>query len=488
MTTTRRSFIKGAMMASTALSAASCALKTPLLNPKGANGDIRMGVIGFNGQGGGHINQWKGIEGVRLVALCDVDEAVLKNKMNSLKNDGIEVRGYQDIRKFMEDKEVDAVSIATPNHWHALAAIWAIQTGKDVYVEKPVSHNVWEGRQIVNAANRYKKIVQTGTQSRSDANLRAAIEWLNEGHIGKLILSRGLCYKRRKSIGLVPGPKDPPPTVDYDLWLGPAPYTPLTREKLHYDWHWVYDTGNGDMGNQGIHQMDICRWIAGHDSISSRVLSVGGRLGYIDDGETPNTQYVYHEFPGKAPIIFETRGLPMEPGMSGESMPHYKGVRIGNVAHYEGGYLAGGKVYDNDGKEIKRFGGEGGAGHYQNFIDAVRSRKMSDLHAPILEGHLSSALCHTGMISHQLGQKADPKAIAESIKGNEASVETFERMKEHLEKNKVDINVEKLTIGPWVEFDPLTESVVKTPGFETFDANRMLTREYRRGFEVPDLS
>jgi predicted dehydrogenase len=220
------------------------------------------------------------------------------------------VTGYTDMRKLFDDKSIDAVSIATPNHWHALASIWAIQAGKDVYVEKPVSHCVWEGRQIVKAARKYGKIVQTGTQSRSSREgIAAAVKYVQEGNLGKILLSRGLCYKRRGSIGKSEGEQPIPESIDYDLWCGPGPKGPLMRQKLKYDWHWTWDYGNGDLGNQGIHQKDNARWFLGEMELSPSVWSVGGRLGYEDDGETANTQIIYHGYE-KAPLIFEVRGLP----------------------------------------------------------------------------------------------------------------------------------------------------------------------------------
>src|SRR4051812_48612475 len=205
----------------------------------GANGDIRYAVIGFNGRGKDHLSGMAGVDGTRLVALCDVDSKVLEREVNKCKQDGADVKGYTDIRKLLEDKDIDVVTIATPNHWHSLAAIWAIQAGKDVYVEKPVSHNVWEGRQVVEAARSHGKIVQTGTQSRSNTGMRECIDFIHSGAHGKVLLARGLCYKPRPSIGKVDGPQPIPPGVNYDLWCGPAPMEPLMRKRLHYDWHWV---------------------------------------------------------------------------------------------------------------------------------------------------------------------------------------------------------------------------------------------------------
>lgn len=313
MKTNRRDFLRRSAAAGTAL-----ALPGGLLSLRGApapgsvlgaNGDIRVAVVGFNSRGMDHINGFRKLPGVRLVALCDVDRTVLDREATRLADDGNPVATYTDVRKLLESKEVDAIATATPNHWHALISIWACQAGKDVYVEKPVSHNAWEGRQIVHAARQYNRIVQTGTQSRSNPGLQEAVAWIRDGNLGDITLVRGLCYKPRQSIGKVSGPTPVPDTVDYDLWCGPAPMEPLMREKLHYDWHWVFSTGNGDLGNQGIHQMDIGRWVLGENHLSPLVFSVGGRFGYVDDGNTPNTQIVYHGY-AKAPLIFEVRGLP----------------------------------------------------------------------------------------------------------------------------------------------------------------------------------
>jgi predicted dehydrogenase len=371
------------------------------------------------------------------------------------------------------------VIVAAPNHWHALATVWACQAGKDVYVEKPVSHTIWEGRQMVAAARKYRRIVQSGTQRRSDAGLQEAIAYIREGHIGKITLARGLCYVRRGSIGKVDGPQTVPASVDYDLWCGPAPKEPLMRRNLHYDWHWVWSTGNGDLGNNGIHFMDVCRWAVGAEKLAPRVLSIGGRFEYVDDGETPNTQIVYLDY-SPAPIIYEVRGL----AEAAEStvMDHYRGIRIDVVIHCEGGYLAGGWVYDNDGKKIRQFMRNGGGGHHANFIKAVRSRKMTDLNADILEGHLSSGLCHMGNVSHRLGQAANAEEIAESVQQNAHMLDAFERMEAHLAANKVDFGATPRVLGAALEFDADTE---RFTGACAEAANRLVTRRYRAPFVLP---
>lgn len=472
---------------STSTSVSGQATYRPNRRVLGANDDLRIAVIGFNGRGRDHIGGFKKLKGVRLVALCDADSNVLAAGKAELAKDGIDVATYTDVRKLLESGEIDAISTATPNHWHSLIAIWAIQSGKDVYVEKPVSHNAWEGRQIVAAARKYKAIVQTGTQSRSNPGLREAVAWVQSGNLGKIQLARGLCYKPRMSIGKISAPTAVPAHVDYDLWCGPSPLSPLMREKLHYDWHWQFVTGNGDLGNQGIHQMDIARWVLGERTLSPQVFSVGGRLGYVDDGNTPNTQFVYHGY-ARAPLIFEVRGLPsarefQDPKVWGKHMDVLKGASVGVIVECEGGSMSiptydSAVAYDRAGKEIRRW--KGGADHYANFVAAVRSRKPNDLNAEILEGHLSSALCHTGNISYQLGKRLGPDAIRDQLKGMPAAAETFDRLAQHCAANGVDLAAGAVVMGAMLKMDTASEQFIGNS-----DANHRLTREYRKGFEVP---
>jgi len=250
-------------------------------NARGSAQDrLRVAVVGVHGRGGEHVHALAGKHNCVVATICDPDVGVIGPTMSHcLSAQGFLPRYEADIRKVLEDKSIDIVSIATPNHWHALAAIWAMQAGKDVYVEKPVSHNVSEGRRIVETARATRKICQTGTQSRSSTGMREAMEFLHSGKLGQVRLARGLCYKRRGSIGKVEKPQPIPKTIDYDLWCGPAPKKPLMRQKLHYDWHWIWDYGNGDLGNQGIHEMDKARWGLGKMELAKSVLSVGGRFG-----------------------------------------------------------------------------------------------------------------------------------------------------------------------------------------------------------------
>jgi predicted dehydrogenase len=477
----RRKFLKAS-----AATAAGLSLPFPSITAQlSASDEIRVGVVGFNGRGRDHLSGLDKLEGVRITGLCDVDQRVLDREAEKWKGKGVKVEAHRDIRKLLDTHAVDAISIATPNHWHSLAAIWAIQAGKDVYVEKPVSHNVWEGRKIVEAARKHERIVQTGTQSRSSHGIREAVEWVKEGNLGKLLIARGLCFKPRPSIGKVSEPQPPPPEVDYDLWCGPAPMDPIRRRQFHYDWHWIWNYGNGDLGNQGIHQMDIARWFLGVDGLSPRVWSVGGRLGYEDDGETANTQIVYHDYP-EAPLIFEVRGLPEKTGS--KNMDRFpdreRGGSVAVIIHCEGGHVlvpnySSATAFDKEGKKVKSW--SGADSHYQNFVDAVRSRKQKKLHADILEGHLSSGLCHTGNISYRLGKKQSPDEIREAIKGDKDAAETFGRMQEHLAANGVDLSDTNATLGVVLKMDPKTEQFIGNA-----EANEMLTRQYRRPYVVPE--
>ncbi|MFN3486827.1 MAG: Gfo/Idh/MocA family protein, partial [Planctomycetota bacterium] len=325
----RREFLLSAAAAAAASSAPEWASAAGPSRPVGANEILRVAVVGVKGRGLAHVSAFAKMKDAQVAAIVDIDENVIDQAMKIAERaGGRKPAFYQDIRKMLEDKTIDAVSIATTNHTHALFSIWSLQAGKHVYVEKPVSHNVWEGRKIVEAARKYNKICQTGTQCRSSAGLRRAIQFLQEGKLGKIKIARGLCYKRRGSIGKKPdGPV--PPGVNYDLWLGPAPERPFNPNRFHYNWHWFWDYGNGDLGNQGIHQMDIARWGLGKNALANKVISVGGRFGYEDDGETPNTQLCLYDY-GDAQILFEVRGLETEA---------YRGAKIGVVFHCENGYL-----------------------------------------------------------------------------------------------------------------------------------------------------
>jgi predicted dehydrogenase len=452
-----------------------------------ANEQIRIACIGVHGQGKSHVGGFAGSKFNTVVAaICDADEAVVGPAMKIAESkQGAAPKYFQDIRKLLEDKNIDAVSIAMPNHWHALAAIWAMQAGKDVYVEKPVSHNVREGRIIVETARKLSRICQTGTQSRSQPGMRHAIEYVHSGKIGKVRVSYGTCYKRRGSIGKVKEPTPIPKTVDYDLWCGPARKEPLMRAKLHYDWHWVWNTGNGDLGNQGIHEMDKARWGLGKATFPNSVFSIGGRFGYVDDGETANTQLIVLDY-GDSELIFEVRGLPSDNPYPGKVEAEAKrgSNYVGNIFYGTEGIVvcpsySNGVAMTPDGQVVQKF--SGGGNHFENFIKAVRSRKFEDLNADILEGHLSSALCHLGNISYRLGTTQPYDSAAKAFGDDKSAAEAMARMSEHLKTNGVALDQTPYRVGPKLMIDPKTESFVSDP-----KANELLFREYRKGFVVPD--
>lgn len=476
----RRQFLEDSMLAAVAAMAvpATSALAADEPRKVAANEKFNVAVVGVNGRGGSHISAFGGKKDTQITHICDVDVAVGERACDGLeKRQGLRPKYVQDMRQMLEDKSIDIVSIATPNHWHALAAIWAIQAGKDVYVEKPVSHNVSEGRRIVEAARKYKKICQTGTQCRSMPASIDAIEHIRTGKIGEMKLARGLCYKPRGSIG-ARGNFEVPEGVNYDLWCGPAPMTTRTRPKFHYDWHWQWDYGNGDLGNQGIHQMDVARWGLGVSDLGDSVLSYGGRYSYVDAGETANTQVCIHTF-GDKTLVFEVRGLKTD---------KLKGAGVGNIFHGSEGYVVmtaynRGAAFDLEGNMVKEFPAgrnDNDDLHFQNFLKAVRSRDYKDLNADIEEGHLSSALCHLGNISYRLGAPIMPSEARTVLSSNKENAETFERFAKHLADNGVDLEKDKVQLGPKLKLDGKKEVFI-----DNEKANAMLTREYREPYVVP---
>ncbi len=307
----------------------------------GANDTIRIGVAGLNGRGGSHVDEFSKMKGVEITYLIDPDTRTYEKRLKTVKEkgSGATPKTVKDVREALDDKELDAISIATPNHWHALMTVWGCQAGKDVYVEKPCSHNVHEGRVAVEAARKYGRIVQHGTQSRSSREWAQVAELVKSGKYGKLLVSRGLCYKPRwqkpqGNIGFI-ADSTPPPQLDFNLWTGPAPEHPFNKNYVHYNWHWFWDFGNGDIGNQGVHQMDIARWMIPGATLPKSVVSLGGRFGYKDQGETPNTQVAVFDY-GDAQLIFEVRGLKTD---------DYLGEKVGNIVHLEAGTIANGKFY-----------------------------------------------------------------------------------------------------------------------------------------------
>jgi predicted dehydrogenase len=474
--TTRRTFLTRA-----ALITAANALPVSCFKPKHSNDDIRVAICGLHGRGKYHLADFLKMDGVRVVALCDVDKRQIKEHSTTVEKAGWKARTYSDYRKLCEDKEVDGIVIATPNHTHALIALTALAHGKHVYVEKPVSHNLIEGRKLVEAAAKCPKlIVQHGMQRRSDPGWEEAFAWIKEGHIGKMQLARGLNYKTRDSIGKVTAPVPVIKSIDYNLWCGPRPMAPVMREQFHYDWHWQWPYGSGDIGNQGPHQLDVARWALGEMTLPKRFMSLGSRWGYVDDGETPNNQLAMFQFDG-APLLFDNRGLPAK-DMNWKLEPAYRGIRIGNIVHCEGGYLAESKAFDNNGKVIKKFSLDDGGTHQGNWIKSIRQGKAISDNLSILNGHLSAALAHLANTSYRLGEKLNPNEVRERLQGDKEALATLEDFDANLLANQIDVKTENATVGPWLTLDPATEKFV---GEFAAEANKLQDEEYREEFKLP---
>jgi len=428
----RRDFMKHA---ATGAAVTAGVLGTSKTSWAGANDRIRVAVLGVRGRGKDHMSNWFGMDNVEIATICDVDSNLfrptIKAEFDRRKEKAPKTE--TDMRKVFEDKDIDVVSIATPNHWHSLAAIWAMEAGKDVYVEKPCSHNVFEGRQLVNAARKYDRICQHGTQIRSNPAIQEAIDHVHNGTIGDVYMARGLCYRWRASIGKRPD-EAVPDGVDYDLWLGPAPQRAFSKNRFHYNWHWHWDYGNGDIGNQGVHQMDICRWGLGV-KFPQRIVSGAGMYLWDDDKEIPNVTTTAFEYKDANKMMtFEVR-----PWITNDE----KGAKVGVIFYGSEGYLVidsytNYQIYLGRDEE-KGPGRNEGANHYKNFIEAVRAHDRSILNAEIEEGHYSSSLCHLGLISAKLERS--------------------------------------------ITFDGENEQIVRDP-----EANALLTRDYREPFVVPEIT
>ena len=451
----------------------------------GANDTVRIGVAGLHGRGGSHVEEFSGMKNVEITYLIDPDTRTYASRISQIKsNGGSTPKTVQDVRKALDDSNLDAISIAAPNHWHSLMTVWACQAGKEVYVEKPCSHNIHEGRVAVEAARKYGRIVQHGTQGRSMQQWADLLAVAKSGKYGKLLVSRALCYKPRPSIGVKPD-SSTPEQVDYNLWLGPAPEQPFNANYVHYNWHWFWDFGNGDIGNQGVHQMDVARWLIPGATLPKSVLSLGGRFGYSDQGQTPNTQMTVMDF-GGTQLIFEVRGLKTD---------GYLGEKVGNILHFEEGIVApvqkkGLRFFpknakDGPGEPVVKVDAPKrgpGRGHFGNFIAAVRSRKLDELNADILEGHYSSALCHLANISYRLGESAPFNTRTKAFGDNKEAYETLARMEEHLgQGNGLKLEGLSYKLGRKLTVDAESEAFVNDA-----EANALLTRPYRKPFAVPD--
>jgi predicted dehydrogenase len=476
----RRQFLHKSAAASTAFGLVTIAGTKASGRVLGANDTIRVGVAGINGRGGSHISEFAHKlkdQNVAVTYLIDPDTRLFESRKRLVARDGnSEPRCVPDIRTALDDPNLDAISVATCNHWHSLITVWACQAGKDVYVEKPISHNVFEGRKCVEAAARYGRVVQHGTQQRSSLGRAKEIAALQSGKYGKLLVSKGYCCKPRWSIGHKPS-ESPPEGFDFNIWLGPAPQQPFHRNLVHYNWHWFWDTGNGDIGNQGVHEIDVARWAIKDATLPQSVWSLGGRFGYEDQGQTPNTQLAVFEY-GDVLLLFEVRGL-----VGGKSkLPNRveneyyttEGV-IRESMFYPRGSSAGEPIADVEARVTP-----GGA--FGSFVHAVRSRKPQDINANAEVAHYSAALCHLANISYRLGQPAPYDKAGGAIGDNKQVVEAFENLRDNLRAIDVKLDETIYRVGPKLTFDAARE---RFTGERSADANAMLSRAYRQPFVVP---
>lgn len=479
--TTRRNFL-----ASTSTAAAAFAVTTSLpgrtLRAANANEEIGLGFISCGGRAGGLMGQFGKVSGVNVTGLCDPDE----KRLGIAKERFPKAQGWADLRELIDAPSVDAVVISTCNHWHCLAAIWAMEAGKHVYVEKPLSHSQWEGRQTVAAARKYNKVCQLGTQQRSDPMQAEIKKFLHEEKgLGEIKSARVNRYGVRPSIGKRATPLQVEKNVAYDLWLGPAADEPLYREKLHYDWHWDWNTGSGEMGNWGVHVLDDCRNNIFQDKVAlpKRILGGGGRVVLGDAGETPNVHFAYFDT-GSIPVVIGLSNLPAAPG--GKKSPAHPGPSSGYMAYCEGGRFEGQRgraaAYDNDGKKIREFKGNGDVKHQQNFIDAVRAEDPSMLNAEVSVGNDSTGWCNLANIAFQAGTKFTAGAAREVKLQEWGSL--LAEMDQHLAAHDLELDGGEIMLSPMLEMDEKGESFV---GEGSEVANGLLKREYREKYQVPEI-
>ncbi|MGQ9761169.1 MAG: Gfo/Idh/MocA family protein [Thermogutta sp.] len=482
----RRTFLKSSAAASAAFSFAISGTRSSG-QIIGANETINIGVAGIHGRGGNHIDAFCAMPNVRVTYLIDPDSRLFAGRIKQVEDRGKNTpKCVQDVRKALDDKDLHAISIATCNHWHSLMTIWACQAGKDVYVEKPCSHNVFEGRKCVEAARKYGRIVQHGTQSRASESWARQVAAIASGKYGRLLVSKGYASKPRWTISFKPV-KDPPPELDYNLWLGPAPELPYHQNLVHYNWHWFWPTGNGEIGNQGVHQMDIARWAIPGATLPDWVISAGGRFvdepdhNWKDQGETPNMQITVMGF-GETLLLFEVRGLVGKAGPGGKKFDPI----VDNEFYLEEGVIRNGKFYPkgkDQPEDLVRVHVTMGPGdQFQNFIACMRSRKVEELHADIEVAHYSAALCHLGNISYRLGKEVSFAEAAKGLPHNELVAAAWKVLEENLQ-GALGVDLTKLTctLGPKLAFDPKKEKFVDAP-----EADKLLTREYRKPFVVPE--
>ncbi len=455
----------------------------PALGANGANERVRLGLIGCGWRGGQMFRQFNRMRDIEFVAISDPDTehmdkvAAMADQDNRPKPDLI-----RDYRKLLERSDIDGVVIAGPNHWHALHTIHACQAGKDVYVEKPVTHHLGEHAAMLAAEKKYDRIIQAGTQNRSETGLKEAFDAMRAGELGEILSARGLCYRNRESIGKLDTPLTPPSSIDYDLWLGPASDIPIMRPKLHYDWHWDYNTGDGDVGNQGAHELDLIAWALGDPAPPATMRAFGGRLGWDDAGDTANMHTAWWEMAG-VPCIFEVINLWTRPGTN--AAPAFKSLRVGVIITCEEGEFRGGRggghFFSPDGTErLRRFAGDGGSDHPRNFVDAMRSRRSQDLAAPLDASCKSSVLAHMANISYRAGEPTPLESLRGSLPDNRELHQLLDTQVGQLGRWEIDLNHTPYTLGRTVTIDPDTARLTGDLAGSPLGAP-----PHREGYEIP---
>jgi len=475
--TTRRQFIQ-----TTVAGGITLATATQPVWSANANNMINLGFIGCGGRGNILMSAFSKLSGVTIGGLCDPDT----DRLGQAKKRFPKAETWSDLRDLIENKSIDAVVIATCNHWHCLAAIWAMEAGKDVYVEKPLSHSQWEGEQTVAAAEKYERICQLGTQQRSDPMQAQIKEFLHqEKGLGDIVSVQVNRVGVRSSIGKRSTPLPIPHNMNYDLWLGPAEDEPIFRDKLQYDWHWNWNTGSGEMGNWGIHILDDVRNVVFRDTVKvpSRIQSIGGRVVWDDAGNTPNVQMVAMET-GSVPVQIQLANIAAEPG--GKKSPKHMGPGSGYIVQCSGGHYEGrrgnGVAFDKDGKEIRSFKGDSGNGsHQQNFIDAVRKRNQKILNADIVVGNDSTAWCNLANSAFRASREYDPNLLTHGLP---SMTEQAERLSKILSPHGLGLQSTGIQASTVLEVNPETGKFV---GVDAEQANRYYKRSYRPAYAVPKL-
>ncbi len=451
---------------------------------RGANDRIRIAIAGLNGRGKSHLDGWMGLNNVEVAYLIDPDKDVLSSALSQVesKTEGkFTTKGVSDVREALADKNLDAISVATPNHWHSLITIWAAQAGKHVYVEKPMSHDCDEGRIVVEAQKKYGVVIQHGTQSRSSASIAGLHEAIQAGKFGPLKISYGYCCKPRNSIGREPV-SAPPSNLDWNLWRGPAQIDDFHNNYVHYDWHWFWKTGNGDMNNQGTHQLDIARWALNTDQTHPiRVMALGGRFQWNDQGETPNTMFAIAEYPNGQYVFFNVRNV------------NYTGYehQVKNEYYFQdGGKILDGTYYSKGSKDGEKLSLEPGkvtpGGNWGSFITACREGDPAMANGNALDAHYGCVLGHLMNNSYRLGKKVPFNAKAGGFADNRDASEHFLRLHEVMNKGVgIPENGAEYTVGPWLSYDPSTERHV---GDHAEEANALLKDRNRDGFQIPTVA